>query len=729
MKRLIILSLEKGMTLAVSAKDILGVQNAVVYLWNLHLHIFRSDLYANVMDELMELVKLSISTIDSLKAATNADPSTDLLAAATAVDDRMRLAMIESLAGYLECKNQLHQAIEIAVKGATGPGTEYMRKRVCEMVSRLLVLQHAAGAAAAGDKKGGKPPPPIEPPKYDNPFLTLFATITHAEQPIEMVPKEMSLSLTDKAASLMTAEVATYLSSINWAQLTQERYSQLIEMQTESWCRIIRMRLLFDDTVGAQFAAEKCLSLVSKEAMSREDESMLNSRVLRWMSVCERLFGMTVSSMIKPEGQEESLQYELRLISLQHLTVSCDYGLRAEVEDLVLDAATVAWNVSMDLIDATDLRDRLFAFQRRILNALLKCATPLPDARKVCMLLRQQFYLATIEGFANIFDWTNALKMVMEAFDNVSVEFQKPLWQWRVIAMSKKGKSVLDGLQKLKENDPKLQAQVYAILARSSSDVRQQLEAYMKAVEILDGNMERIEYMLECSQFMATSGLPRPDMRMLLLSTLDGLLEVEEKDNLAYPGLVDMDDDEVEDAILKADGDAFTVQDAGGDGRSVGPKTRGSTTSGNAKSEVSRKSGKAASATSKTSRRSVGTSGKDREKEKLEAEKELRESSRLNLKQLEQTVRTLTMLTLLETKNDERLQRCVQAVFFLDKAVKLWFQTLRELDCAIKFEAAVAAAGEPISYFETLELQKDEIRTVPQVLRQRLQDPKHQWRQ
>ena len=54
--------------------------------------------------------------------------------------------------------------------------------------------------------------------------------------------------------------------------------------------------------------------------------------------------------------------------------------------------------------------------------------------------------------------------------------------------MSKKGKSVLDGLQKLKEDDPKLQAQVFAILARASTDSRQQLEAYMKAVEILDVN-------------------------------------------------------------------------------------------------------------------------------------------------------------------------------------------------------------------------------------------------
>lgn len=135
MKRLVILSLERGMALAVSAKDVLGVQNAVVYLWNLHLHVFRNDLYANIMDELVELVKVAISTLDSLKATAAAVASTDpALAVVTSVDERMKLSLIESLASYLESKKMLPQAIECASKGATGSGTEYMRKRVCEQV-------------------------------------------------------------------------------------------------------------------------------------------------------------------------------------------------------------------------------------------------------------------------------------------------------------------------------------------------------------------------------------------------------------------------------------------------------------------------------------------------------------------------------------------------------------------------------------------------------------------
>jgi len=685
MKRLVILSLERGMLLAVSVKDPLGVQNAVVYLWNLHLHVFRYDMYSQAMDELIELVKLSITQLDALKpavsGATTAANNTNTVAdASTVVDDRLKLSMSEALAGYLEAKKLFPQAIECAIKAATGSGTEYMRKRVCEQLSKLLLLQQAAAAAAVSGTKGAKAPPPVEQPKYDSPFLSIFAALTQAEQPIELIAKETALQLTDKAVALLTGDLATYLASLQWVHFTQERFAQLVEMQTECWCRVTRLRLLFDDTAGAQFAAEKCLSLVAKEAMSREDEHLLPARVLRWMSVCERLFGMTVASMIKPDGQELSLQNELRLISLQHLTSACEYGIRAESEELILEAATVGWNVSMNLVDVSELRERLFALQRRVIHCLLQCKTPQSEALQMCMLLRQQFYLAVIEGFANVFDWTNALKYVMEAFEHVSADFQKPLWQWRVISMSKKGKSVLDGMQKLKETDPLLQAQVFAILARASNDCSQQLQAYIKAVEILDGNMERIEYMLECAQFMATSGLPRVDIRLLLQETLDTLLEVEGKDTQRFPGLQEMDDDELEELLIRPSDDNTDLSSVGpDDNKSVGPKTKGSTTSGKAKSEVS----KAGSAASRASRRSGTVSSKDREAGT--------EPTQLNLRQLEQAMRALAMLAQLETTTSARMQRCSQAVYFIERSLQLWFATLRKVDMDGQYE--VLAAG------------------------------------
>jgi hypothetical protein len=77
------------------------------------------------------------------------------------------------------------------------------------------------------------------------------------------------------------------------------------------------------------------------------------------------------------------------------------------------------------------------------------------------LVLRQQLYLYLIDDLASrTEDWNAVLNLVLEAFENVPVELQKPLWRWRVTVLSKKGKSVLDGINKLTagQRDPELQA-------------------------------------------------------------------------------------------------------------------------------------------------------------------------------------------------------------------------------------------------------------------------------
>jgi hypothetical protein len=206
-----------------------------------------------------------------------------------------------------------------------------------------------------------------------------------------------------------------------------------------------------------------------------------------------------------------------------------------------VEVATLAWNISIPLISNTTVRAQLYHIQRGIIDNLIKCRNP--NYKNTSDKLMQQFYLAIIEGYANVFDWDNATKIVMEAFNHVPISLQKPLWQWRVIGMSKKGKSVLDGLQKLKEGDPSLQAQVYGVLARASTNPEQQLESYMTAITILQEDMERVDYLLEAAQWMGSHSIPRIDIMDIVESAIDALYEVEER---KYPELADMDEEEVE---------------------------------------------------------------------------------------------------------------------------------------------------------------------------------------
>ena len=85
------------------------------------------------------------------------------------------------------------------------------------------------------------------------------------------------------------------------------------------------------------------------------------------------------------------------------------------------------------------------------------------------------------------------------AFAHVPPALQRPLWQWRVIFLSKLGRSALDGLAKMKEGDVLLQAKVWSALARASSSTKAQLLSYSKALELLEkeGRPERAEFLLE----------------------------------------------------------------------------------------------------------------------------------------------------------------------------------------------------------------------------------------
>ena len=301
-------------------------------------------------------------------------------------------------------------------------------------------------------------------------------------------------------------------------------------MRAECWCRLTRSKIAAGDIYGSQDMAEQCMSLVSQDSLQKSDERQMSPRVWRWLAICEKYFGLAIQSIISPDGMDQSLQDELSLAALRHFNISCSYSLKAAREELLIQSAIGAWNASMHLVDSPASRQSLMLLQMQIIDSLLTTLEDNSDAA----FLKQQFYLAHIECLSFDSNWDAVLDMVIEAFENVSPKMQKPLWKWRVVAMSKKGKNVLDGIQNLKEGDPSLQAKVYAILARSSSIPKQQLDAYKKTIEILGDAIERVDYELETAQWMASAGVPRVEVIEVVQSAMDAIYEVEDKNLVKF---------------------------------------------------------------------------------------------------------------------------------------------------------------------------------------------------
>merc|ERR1740138_754202 len=94
--------------------------------------------------------------------------------------------------------------------------------------------------------------------------------------------------------------------------------------------------------------------------------------------------------------------------------------------------------------------------------------------------------------------------------------------------MSKLGRSVQEGLSKMKQSDAVLQARVWATLARASTDPGAQLSAYVKALDTLEGRFERLDYVIELSEWYMVNAMPKQDVRDNLLSAIEMLLDVED---------------------------------------------------------------------------------------------------------------------------------------------------------------------------------------------------------
>jgi len=164
-----------------------------------------------------------------------------------------------------------------------------------------------------------------------------------------------------------------------------------------------------DDIHGSQQSAERCLQVVADNNMSGKDIRQLSPRVWRWVSACERYFGITLSMIIKEDGQDPALQNELRLAALRHFTLATQFGVQANKEALVIAAAGSAWNVSIPLIAAAGVRGSLMTLQRQILTNLAFCKV---DQR--ANDLRLQFFLAMIEELSQDKRWDQASEVVME---------------------------------------------------------------------------------------------------------------------------------------------------------------------------------------------------------------------------------------------------------------------------------------------------------------------------
>lgn len=691
-KSIIIKSVAEALKISLRVKDDYSIQNGIVFFWNLHLHVFRRSLGHVALPEMLEFLKLAHETLLAAKKREADKLGTGIyVPPPPEIDFRLCVAICEAYSSVVALLSKdVPGAIDIAVKGCTeetGGPSAYVRRRLCEHAARLSAAP--ATPIEAGGKGATKAPTSGEPLKFDHPFLNVFSLLVCGEA-VE-VTKEAVKGFVAKIRGIIDGDLKEVIDNIDIPNLSKEQYDQLMELRACALTRLTRLYVTIGDVYGAYASAEECTKLIENSLTSNPEteghnRDVIPPRVWRWMSLCERYFGAAVSLLIKPEGQEISLQNELRMAALRHYTLSSDFGRRAKEDGLVVDSATDAWNTTMPLIDVTSpesFRPTLQQLLYMILDALHGCSEEkypegAPAARigRAADDLKQRFYIAIIEGLIGDCNWDGAMKAALKAFEDVPSEYHRSIWKLRVVIMSKRGKSALDGIQKLKEGDPSLQARVYAVLARSASIPAQQLEAYSKAIEVLATDISKVEYILELAQYLGSGGVPKCDVYDLLLTSLDSLAPF-----LADPDVPPEDEEDAQDDDETMSKMSGSVRSKGSKS-SKGSKARSLRSKGGASVKSAAAGGSKSVASRAASKRGGGSvaSRARTAASVMSVDPTLNydiDPNRSNLKHLDYALRSLAMMAILESQSSLRLKRCLESVYFIDRSIALWNNAMR----------------------------------------------------
>ena len=222
----------KGLQLSILLSDEFGIQNAIIHYWNLHMHIFRRGLYVLCLPEVFEFLKLACDSLvnqtsiytqyqvqggvggagaavaksappakgagkggDKTQAAVTASVS---MLTPSPVDERLFLTLNETLASFLEAKDQVQEACAVATKAcvieskspaattATTITAPYLRRRLCEIACQATA-RLSLGTGGGGGKGGAVASPAvaiataINNLKFDSPFLTCYSCLTLGE--------------------------------------------------------------------------------------------------------------------------------------------------------------------------------------------------------------------------------------------------------------------------------------------------------------------------------------------------------------------------------------------------------------------------------------------------------------------------------------------------------------------------------------------------------------------
>ncbi|KAG9410401.1 hypothetical protein AC1031_018439 [Aphanomyces cochlioides] len=481
-KKSLIAEVALGLQAGMDANVPWMIENAARYLWNYHLHLFSPDSGSDLDCILPELTT-------ALEAAFQA------LAANEASDGALLSCFAQALAKIRRRHGQVNEidAVLDAVlrRGESLPLCH--RKALVELKTQSQ-LDRAAKDPIVGD---------TTPLKV---VSCIQAAEIHLDLARQATPTDDEKALLDKAAGFYQRATTQWASipppsAAETSAKTLELELQSREFNAEVQVRLAKAALALHKTNDAQ---KYCEAAVAPLQGTNLPTQYMQKSILRWYSLAQLVWAQAVMQLAEAtEAQERHVKHELALFAIQHVVVGADFGVRCGMPALVQNAARIFWNAMTDVLDTAAAPDPRFRQQLIApMHAMLDHLAALDGCGE--MEFRVEFVCALLDVYEELGEWAKGLSTVEAAFQVVPPTVQRSLWRYRVLFLSKLGKSVHDGgggMAKMKETDALLQARVTKRMAAASTDLSTQYKALVRAVKEVDGRVEQAQFLVDVAEW------------------------------------------------------------------------------------------------------------------------------------------------------------------------------------------------------------------------------------
>ena len=250
-------------------------------------------------------------------------------------------------------------------------------------------------------------------------------------------------------------------------------------------------------------------------------------RLWRWFALAEVCHGRALVAQIDPKKHDMASQDHLKQEAISHFVQASQYAGQVPSENLITVAAQAMWNTAVSFMSTAAARQTIFESVEAVIKALTKVKVA-DDSDDTIKAFRTKFYVLLLESLSDAARWNDGLDATAKALKVLPPSCHKDLWDFRITFLGKMGKDTTAEMLKVKESGEEMVARVWTILAQSSSDKKGKLQAYYKAVEVLEQKpLAQVEYLVLYGEFLYTEGFPIEDAQDQLIAAADALLELD----------------------------------------------------------------------------------------------------------------------------------------------------------------------------------------------------------